>query len=168
MKKLQLSSASILRFLTNSSPLLIIFVFLLSFSTMGIFQVNYYSEIFNTRLPNIGPLLAVFIALVTQFARLAFGLAGARDISSGKVVTGALGLLASLGVTMFEHWEVARMAEHWATPALLHLLQFVVWVAFLAEIRLLMTGANEEAAEAEEEYQQSRHQRSGNGIPAYS
>ncbi len=43
------------------------------------------------------------------------------------------------------------MAEHWDTPALLHLLRFVVWLAFVTEIRLLMTVTSSDETGDDEE-----------------
>jgi len=128
--------------LTKISPLLLIISMLLSFTSMFIFQVNYYEELMAENLPTMGVVLAWAIAIVTQFARMAFGIAGARDFYLGNSFSGSLGLAASLGISIFENFEAAWMAAHWENMEMLGLLRFIVWLGFVLEVRLILTAGN--------------------------
>lgn len=83
--------------------------------------------------------IAILIDLVSQLGRLAFGLVGVRDFVRGKKVTGALGILASIAITAYEHLEVARMVQYWRNPEMYYPIVFLVWIALVFELRLMMT-----------------------------
>jgi hypothetical protein len=130
-------AVKILKFLTMISPLLVILGMCISFLTLGVLQFNYYSDLFESSLPSVGIFIALLICILTQVSRLSFGLLGAWDISKGNNYTGAIGILAGVLVAIFEHYECARMAEHFEKPELEYLLLFVNWISIGAEIRLL-------------------------------
>jgi hypothetical protein len=127
-----------LQFLISLSPFLIIGTMIFSFLIMGVLQFNYYSLMFESKLPVVGIILAVLLPIVTQIGRLSFGLVGARDIASGHNWTGILGLIGGIAIAGFEHYEAIRMAALW-NPDLKAMFLFINWISIVAEIRLMMT-----------------------------
>lgn len=134
---------NVLDFLVRISPLLIIATMVIFLTVVAVIQFNFYNSKFSSPLPEAGPYLAVFGASGFAIARLAFGLIGARDISNGKLMTGILGLVATLAIAIFEHTEVQSIVSFWAIPELSTLVKFFIWIAVIAEIRLLMTVHND-------------------------
>lgn len=125
--------------MTDLSPSLIIFTFISSLIAFGVLKFNYQSELMAPKLGQTGLWVAGMTAVVSQFARLAFGLAGVRDLTRGREYLGWGGIIASIGLTFYEHKEALRMAAHWENDHLAFSFLFLVWVALFAEIRLIMT-----------------------------
>lgn len=135
-----------MKVLGDIAPLLLFITAVLSFISMGVFQFNFYQEELSESLPTVGLFLAGSIAFITQIARIAFGLAGAHDFMRNENLRGILGLAASFGLTVFESFEASWMAEHWnaGSSSYVGLLQFIVWIGFILEVRLiLMVSADE-------------------------
>lgn len=141
-------------FMTDFSPILIVATFIASLLAFGILKFYYLSEIFQPKLGGVGVFIAAAISIVCEAGRLAFGLAGVRDLVRGREYLGWGGILASLGLTFYEHNEALRMAEHWGNGHMTASLLFLVWVALFAEIRLIMTMS---------EKRKSQKKKSGNG-----
>ena len=125
--------------MTDFSPVLIVATFIASLVAFGILKFHYLSEIFVPKLGSVGVFIAAAISVVCEAGRLAFGLAGVRDLVRGREYLGWGGILASLALTFYEHKEALRMAEHWGNSHMTMSLLFLVWVALFAEIRLIMT-----------------------------
>jgi len=147
----KLGADSVRNFLTNSSPMLIILCFICCLFLLGIIKFNYQVALFNVINPNVSFWVSLLFALVVQIGRMAFGFVGVRDLSRGRWIIGLLGLTASAGITYFEHTEVERMVAHWNNQSLHEPLLFLVWGAFLFELRLIGTMVGED--DAEKEYQ---------------
>lgn len=156
---------SVRDWLTDISPILIIGTFLLSLLSFGVLKFNYHQELFSEKLPTIGTLLAAMIAFVSQIARFAFGLAGVRDIVRGRVWLGWSGVLASVILSIYEHFEASRMAIYWENPDWWYAFVFLVWLALATEIRLLMTMS--EKQDSGSGLQESRSNQNGQSEPAY-
>jgi len=140
--------------MTDFSPVLIVVTFIASLVAFGILKFYYLSEIFAPKLGGVGVFIAAATAIVCEAGRLAFGLAGVRDLVRGREYLGWGGILASLALTFYEHREALRMAEHWGNTHMTMSFLFLVWVAFFAEIRLIMTMSEKPKA---------KKQKSGNG-----
>ena len=126
-------------FLTDISPILIIGSFGASLLAFGMLKFHYHQELFAEELPAISAMIAAMVAVVSQLLRFAFGLAGVRDLVRGRKWMGILGIGASILLSVYEHFEAGRMAVHWKNPDLWYIFVFLVWVALVAEIRLIMT-----------------------------
>lgn len=127
------------QFLTDISPILIILSFGASLFSFGVLKYNYLADLFGEKLPSIGLIVAAMVAVVSELLRFGFGLAGVRDLVRGKKWNGILGIGASVILSVYDHFEAGRMAAHWGNEELWYVLVFLVWVALVAEIRLIMT-----------------------------
>lgn len=127
------------QFLTDISPILIILSFGASLFAFGVLKYNYLADLFSEKLPSIGLIVAVLVSVVSELLRFGFGLAGVRDLVRGKRWNGILGIGASVILSIYDHFEAGRMAAHWGNEELWYVLVFLVWVALVAEIRLIMT-----------------------------
>ena len=132
-------ATNVQEFLTDISPILIIGSFGASLIAFGVLKFNYHVELFSEKLPTIGYLIAGMVAVVSQLLRFAFGLAGVRDLVRGRTWIGVIGITASIMLSIYEHFEAKRMATHWGNEHLWYIFVFLVWVALVAEIRLIMT-----------------------------
>ena len=137
-------------FLTDISPILIIGSFGLSLIAFGVLKFNYHVELLSEKLPTMGVAIAAMIAVVSQLLRFAFGLAGVRDLVRGRKWVGIIGIMASVVLTIYEHFEAGRMAVHWGNEHLWFIFVFLVWVALVAEIRLIMTMSEQSATSTAE------------------
>jgi len=135
------SIAQVVEQITNFAPLSLLISMFLAFAAMFIFQIRFYTDTLTPQLGDLGMALAVSIAVVTQAARLSFGLSSAKDFLSGKYGSGTLGLLFSIGVTLFEHYECSVIALHYGgadASTWLMLLRFITWSAVAFEIRVIL------------------------------
>jgi len=135
------SIAQVVEQITNFAPLSLLISMFLAFAAMFIFQIRFYTDTLTPQLGDLGMVLAVSIAVVTQAARLSFGLSSAKDFLSGKYGSGTLGLLFSVGVTLFEHYECSVIASHYGgsdVDTWLMLLRFITWSAVAFEIRVIL------------------------------
>jgi len=135
------SIAQVVEQITNFAPLSLLISMFLAFSAMFIFQIRFYTDTLTPQLGDLGFVLAISIAIVTQAARLSFGLSSAKDFLSGKYGSGTLGLLFSIGVTLFEHYECSVIASHYGgtdSDTWLMLLRFITWSAVAFEIRVIL------------------------------
>lgn len=140
------SNNSILNGLIDHSSNFLLTAMVLSFFLMFGVQMFYYADSFKDIMPNLGFAFGVgiCIGLFTQLCRLAFGLAGAYEFSNGRYGSGAVGLLFSFCITLFEAFEVQAIASKWGASdlhlhdSLLLLFQFLIWTGFCLELRLAM------------------------------
>lgn len=156
--KTKLGANSVRDGLTNSSPMLIILCFICCLVLLGIIKFNYQTVLFNVVDPTVSFWVALLFSIVVQVGRMAFGFVGVRDLARGKWVIGILGICASIAITVFEHTEVTRMVEHWKEEHLRIPLLFLVWGAFLFELRLIMTMIGTDESEKEYDKQVKKAQ----------
>ena len=136
--------------LIHYSPMFLFVSMVLSFILMFLVQLFYYStHVFGENVPGgFSYIIGFSIGLITQLARLAFGLAGAYDFAKGRVARGLSGMLFSLGLAIFEAFEVAEIATLWggSSPTLYNstmlILQSIVWLGLLLEVRLAINLTN--------------------------
>jgi len=125
--------------LVKSSPLFLLVSMVLSFILMLLVQLFYYSELFKELPYSFGLIVGVAIGILTQLARLAFGVSGVAEFAHGKTGRGIASILFSLALTIFESFEVIGVANL-LSPTLqgeaMMILQLVVWLGFVLEIRL--------------------------------
>lgn len=110
--------------MTDLSPIFIIIGFCLSLLALAILKFIYQQELMSPRLGQVGGFFAFLTAVVSQLLRLAFGLAGVRDLSRGNEIIGWCGILASFVLAVYEHNEAVRMAQHWGNPELSYIFYF--------------------------------------------
>lgn len=147
--------SSIAQFI-KSAPTLLLVSMMLSFVLMLAVQMFYYSTIFEARVPSLALAysISIGIALMFQSARFSFGIAGAYEFAKGETGKGFFGLLFSLGLTIFESFEVAEMTMVWTRQqpefrdTLNMVLQAMLWLGFALEIRLLTNVAGRGKVEA--------------------
>lgn len=133
------STKNALSGLVKVSPFFLLVSMVVSFILMFVVQMFYYSELFEA-LPNAFPIVVgVSIGLLTQLARLALGLSGVSEFAKGKTGRGIASILFSLALTIFESYEVigvAKMFSEDTSGEAMMILQLVVWLGFVLEIRL--------------------------------
>jgi len=100
-------------------PIILGVVMLSFFLIVGIVQYKFHSEIFAAGLPELAVFISIVAPLGIQICRLATGLFSAGLFKKGHYVFGAVALLCSLWLTMFEHGEVLAMSEVWNGAVLL-------------------------------------------------
>ena len=135
------SISQVVNQITSFAPLSLLVSMFLAFAAMFIFQLRFYTDTLTPQLGDLGMVLAFSIAIVTQAARLSFGLSSANDFLAGKYGSGTLGLLFSLGVTLFEHYECGVIAAHYGGEdykTWLMLLRFITWAAVAFELRVIL------------------------------
>jgi len=145
-----------LKGLVRTSPLFLLVSMILSFVLMLLIQLFYYGELFKDLPYSFGLIIGVAIGLLTQLARLAFGISGVAEFAHGKMGRGVASILFSLALTIFESFEVVGVANM-LSPTLknegMMILQLIVWLGFVLEIRLAINvgGAMSSDGEADEE-----------------
>jgi len=126
--------------LVTHAPTFLFVSMLLSFILMFLVQMFYYSNLLMDAVPMaFAYVMAFAIGLMFQFSRLAFGIAGAAEFSQGNTAKGITGMIFSLGLSIFESFEVSEIAMIWNDNlyhSSLMILQSIVWLGFLLEIRL--------------------------------
>ena len=133
------------------SPMFLLVSMILSFVIMFGVQMFYYADmIFIDRVPSpFNWIIGCAIGLMTQLARLAFGIAGAADFAKGKISKGLVGMLFSLGLAIVGAYEVAEIALTWSKGnhqfynSCLLVMELIVWLGFLLEIRIAISVGGE-------------------------
>lgn len=133
------------------SPMFLLVSMILSFVIMFGVQMFYYADfIFLDRVPSpFNWIIGCAIGLMTQLARLAFGIAGASDFAKGKTGKGLIGVLFSLGLAIVGAYEVAEIALAWSNGntdfynSCLLIMELIVWLGFLLEIRIAISVGGE-------------------------
>ena len=146
-----------LKGMLKASPQILLLTMALSFLIMSAVQTFFYQELFTGKVPNstIALVIGLCVAVIVQASRFAFGLSGAFEFAYGQMGRGMIGLLFSLGITIFEAYEVHEIATIFSTssPTTLGLttfnednynasfliLQFICWIGFALEARLAIT-----------------------------
>lgn len=125
--------------LVRTSPMFLLVSMILSFLLMLLVQIFYYSHLFESLPYSFNFIIGISIGLLTQLARLAFGVSGVAEFAHGRTGRGMASILFSLALTVFESFEVVGVAKL-LSPELANegmmILQLVVWLAFVLEIRL--------------------------------
>ena len=147
MQNRQSSAIATIAGLILQSPMFLLVSMMLSFIIMFGVQMFYYADmIFLDKVPSpFNWLIGAAIGLMTQLARLAFGIAGASDFAQGKTSKGLTGLIFSLGLAIVGAYEVAEISAMWANGdhgfynSCMLVLQVIVWLGFILEIRMAIT-----------------------------
>lgn len=131
------------------SPAFLFISMILSFVLMFVVQMFYYSQfVFAGKMP-VAFCWAVGIAigLMVQLSRLAFGIAGASDFAKGRISRGLSGMLFSLGLAILGSYEVNEIVATWSKSdshgSTMLILQSIVWLGFLLEIRIAIAVGGE-------------------------
>lgn len=166
-------------------PIILGSVMISFFVIVGVVQYKFHSEIFAAGLPEI----AVFISIVTpvgiQVCRCVTGLFSAGLFKRGNYVFGAVALLCSLWLTMFEHGEVLAMSEVWngatvlgpqsavlphlerkieiSKTAFVAVMRLLVWASFVIEIFLAVWLSMDKAETPKKQNARSNGQSKSNG-----
>jgi hypothetical protein len=142
MKNLpQLSTNGIMEKISQYAPFSILLFALLSFIAVGVFKVDYYTEKFGTRFDN-AMAMAIVMAVISEGVRAALLITSSRDFINGEKTNGWLGLLASVGIVIYE-WNVAgNIATVWSAEApelYKGIFLFLIIVGLVLELRLVLT-----------------------------
>lgn len=142
MKNLpELSTNGIMEKISQYAPFSILFFALLSFVAVGVFKVDYYTEKFGTRFDN-AMAMAIVMAVISEGVRAALLITSSRDFIKGEKTNGWLGLLASVGIVIYE-WNVAgNIAKVWSAEApelYKGIFLFLIIVGLVLELRLVLT-----------------------------
>ena len=128
------------------APLALLVMAIGCFLIVGIFRTDYYHHAFETRFPDWGAwCLAVFAAVIEEGTRLSLLVASMRDFTDNRKGNGWLGLVGSVALVIWEIHTAAEIASLWALGkaadqgVYLGFLVFMVLLAFLLEIRLILT-----------------------------
>ncbi len=137
--------------LLNHTQKLLIIAMILSFVSMGVIQVFYYSTVLNGKFDTgFVYTIAVMIAFIFQLSRIGFGLAAANESFNGRYLNVFFGLLFSLGITILETYEVVEIAAFWGNKlhsnSLVIMLFGLLWIGFCLEVRLIvnLSGLNKQ------------------------
>lgn len=124
----------------------------LSVFLMFAIQFYHYSYLFKqiTQLPNLTAILmATGVGLMFQLGRFGFAMAGVQEFSSNRQKAGITGMVFSVGLSVFESFEVIHIVNDWIGSGLLRtscmmIFQAIVWISFVLEIRLAInvSGSN--------------------------
>ncbi|MCB0554755.1 MAG: hypothetical protein KDD02_14490 [Phaeodactylibacter sp.] len=146
--------------LLDQSPTLLLVSMGLGFLITFFVQAFFYGfNIFADVVPKAAISLAVGVAigLLTQITRFSFGISGAHDFAKGRIGKGVFGLFFSVAVTAIESFEMTHVAHAWGAGnpflemVINMILQFVIWVSFILEVRLVITVARSLSDVQEEE-----------------
>ncbi|HBH48270.1 MAG TPA: hypothetical protein DDX98_06505 [Bacteroidales bacterium] len=123
-------------------PFLLMIFALLSFIAVGIFSVDYYSELLESRFKASSYPMAILIAGIQELVRLGLLIASVRDFSDTKPLNGWLGLIASVALVWHDVKVAEKISLMWnqSEPGqYFSLFVFLILVGLVLEIRLILT-----------------------------
>lgn len=137
----ELTTNNVMEQISHYAPFSILFFAFLSFVAVAVFKVDYYTEKFSTRFEN-AMAMAIVMAVISEGVRAALLITSSRDFITGEKTNGWLGLIASVGIVVYE-WNVAgNIAKVWSaeTPELYKgIFLFLIVVGLVLELRLVLT-----------------------------
>ena len=140
-KTAQLTTSTIMERISDYAPFSILLFAILSFIAIGVFKVDFYTEKFSARFEN-ATAMAVVMAVISEGVRAALLITSSRDFINGEKTNGWLGLLASVGIVIYE-WNVAgNIANVWSVEApelYKGIFLFLIVVGLVLELRLVLT-----------------------------
>ena len=162
MKNLpHVTTNGIMEKISQYAPFSILLFAILSFIAIGVFKVDFYTEKFGTRFEN-AMAMAIVMAVISEGVRAALLITSSRDFINGEKTNGWLGLLASVGIVIYE-WNVAgNIATVWSAEApelYKGIFLFLIVVGLVLELRLVLTLSVGSSGKAT-----TRFNGSGNGI----
>lgn len=116
----------------------------LSVILMFTIQFYHYSHLLKqvAQIPKVTAIfMSVGIGLMFQLGRFGFAIAGVQEFSSNRQKAGITGMIFSVGLSVFESFEVIHIVNDWVGAGLLRtscmmIFQAIVWISFVLEIRL--------------------------------
>lgn len=118
----------------------------LALSVLLMFTIQYYhySHLFSdvTQLTkHTAVLMAIGVGLMFQLGRFGFAIAGVQEFSTNRYKAGITGMIFSVGLSVFESFEVIHIVNDWLGSGSLRtscmmIFQAIVWISFILEIRL--------------------------------
>lgn len=137
---------------THIVPFLIGLMALISFVSYGIFGAHFYNEYFATKLPEMSLGMAILFVVVKEGSRLILLISSATDFLHKNYWGGALGVLASIGLVIFEWREAIHVAQFWSpdSPTLfVNSFRFLIVMGLILEFRVILMLSNSEEKEQE-------------------
>jgi hypothetical protein len=138
-----------------------------TFVSVAIFKIDYYDYLFQTRWKSfwMAEAMSGVVAVTSEALRLSLLVASARDFSLGRKIIGWLGLLGSIGLTIYD-WNVAMsVAEIWKDtyPGILNTIRFLVVAGLGIEVRLILMLFHREATKITEKPKKGKRESRKNG-----
>ena len=133
--------AKIMVEISKAAPLLLLIGAIASFTSFGIFAVDYYEQLFS-KFSTHSRTMAIVIASITELVRFALLVSSIRDFSDSKRFNGWFGLIGSVAL-VFHDINVARsIAQMWDVANPLPYSSTFIFLILLGlglEIRLILT-----------------------------
>lgn len=127
--------------MSKFAPIALVVCAILSFACVGIFSVDYYEELFSVRFKTNARELAILVSVIQELVRFGLLVSSMSDFSEGKNLNGWLGLIGSLFLVWHDVNIASKLALMWdaSNPeAYTGVLQFLIFIGLLLEIRLVM------------------------------
>ncbi len=166
-----------LKVLIDNAPALLLGAMIVSFLLSSTVQYFYYTDyVFkNFASPGTTIFMGICVSFLVQAVRFALGVTGAFVFSEGKFWNGMFGVFLSVAVTIWTSFEATHIAA-WAgtlhptdmvkVEAATHfILQFVVWVGLLLEIRLALAVTPQKESTQEEDSQEPEREVLPDNLP---
>lgn len=144
---------------------------------MFLFQFFHYKNLL-LQVDELPPYVSIFMALcigtMFQLTRFGFAMSGVVEFATGRTKAGAVGLLFSIALSVFETFEVIEIARDWIgsgqlQTSFLMIVQAIVWISFFLEIRLaIFLGRSNKKSKSFSSNGAAKNSRSNNGQPAYN
>jgi len=132
----------IMREISKVVPVALIIFAALSFAAFGVFCVDYYESLFESRFGRSARYMAILIAIIQEAVRFGLLVASVRDFSDDKRFNGWLGLLGSVGLVLHDLSVSKNIALMWSPDNPLPytgLFSFLILIGLLLEFRLILT-----------------------------
>ena len=131
--------------ISKAAPLALLVFAFLSFFAIGIFAIDYYDSLFNSRFGRLSKPMAVLIAIIQEAVRFGLLVTSIRDFADKRKFNGWIGLVGSIGLVLHDISLSNSIAKMWDAENPLpysSLFMFLILIGLLLEFRLILTVKN--------------------------
>lgn len=135
-------TTSIMLEISKAAPLALLVFAFLSFLAIGVFAVDYYEFLFESRFGRMAKPMAILIAVIQEAVRFGLLITSIRDFADKKKFNGWLGLVGSIGLVLHDISLSNSIAKLWSPDNPLpysSLFMFLILIGLLLEFRLILT-----------------------------